>query len=240
MPDEKTTPLLIGQLGPPLSPEKLEKLEREHAKVKTALEAIERGRQEKARCERIAHLKSKVRILIADLNRGTSQLPAISYSSVTIQDPDELALRRTREYFHRMRSKFGARRDGFIKLIGQYGLAQRAVFNKGLAVLLFPPLDPVDLHHPNCIEDMPHLWKATPRTGGRRRTPRNKRIEELKAHHTKHHTIARTLTQEGHKPPSSWGVYTFAEAYQDPDLRSLFHKMCSTNKPIKKSPPFRR
>ena len=80
------------------------------------------------------------------------------------------------------------------------------------------------------------------RKRGRRRLDRNERIMELKSKGASHRTIAKTLDRERYRPPDPWDVKTFQEAYQEPDLRSLFHKMCSTNKPLnlKKQLPFKR
>ena len=69
---------------------------------------------------------------------------------------------------------------------------------------------------------------------------RNERIQELVAHGTKHLKIAFILDDEGYPPPPDWRVEGFKEAYNNPYLRSLFHKMCSAQRPIKNSPPFSR
>ena len=71
------------------------------------------------------------------------------------------------------------------------------------------------------------------RIRGRRRLRRNDRIMELKARGASYLTIAKALDREGYPPPAHWGVKKFKEACQDADLRDLFQKMCSVNKPRK-------
>ena len=182
-----------------------------------------------------------LQIFVKELKDGKMPLPNLGTSIFNdTLTPERKWLMQWGEYFHRWRPLYRGRGVKWNRLIKTFADAQSVLFDKGVTDLHVPPIIESDLRHPLCIKDIPHLWEATPRIGGRRRMPRNERIEELKAHKTRHRSIARTLTHEGYRPPPSWGVRTFAKAYQNPDLRSLFHKMCSTNKPIKENPPFRR
>jgi hypothetical protein len=204
--NEKVASFLISQLGPPLSPEERERLEREHAQVRIQLEALEREKREWADRQRLDRLSRKFEELYRDLKHGANRPPALTYSALTITDPDELVPRRIREYFDRIKLTFGTRLPRYNQLIEQYALAQRTAFQQHRVALLFPPVDPVDLQHPDCIKEMPPLWKATPRMGGRPPAVNVAKREQLILRNRKksHQEICQILKQKRIPVPLLW------------------------------------